>query len=105
MQLRDRFLGYGVEATASTPAELSAIIAAEIASRRKVIEERSQDRVIVSESRRAACRYSRRDKARRLHQARVRCRSICLRNSAIAHRESIAPGGPRPLRTGARNRR
>jgi len=50
MQLRDRFLGYGVEATASTPAELSAIIAAEIPSRRKVIEERSQDRVIVSES-------------------------------------------------------
>ena len=41
MQLRDRFLGYGVEATASTPAELSAIIAAEIPSWRKVIEERN----------------------------------------------------------------
>jgi tripartite-type tricarboxylate transporter receptor subunit TctC len=40
-QLRDRFLGYGVEATASTPAELSAIIAAEIPSWRKVIEERN----------------------------------------------------------------
>ena len=40
-QLRDRFLGYGVEATASTPAELSAIIAAEIPSWRRVIEERN----------------------------------------------------------------
>lgn len=39
-QLRDRFLTYGVEATASSPAELAAIIAAEIPSWRKVIEER-----------------------------------------------------------------
>jgi tripartite-type tricarboxylate transporter receptor subunit TctC len=39
-QLRDRFLTFGVEATASTPAELAAIIAAEIPSWRKVIEER-----------------------------------------------------------------
>ena len=40
-QLRDRFLTYGVEARASTPAELHALIAAEIPSWRKVIEERS----------------------------------------------------------------
>lgn len=40
-QLRDRFLSYGVEATASTPTELSAIIKAEIPSWRKVIEERN----------------------------------------------------------------
>jgi len=39
-QLRDRFLAYGVEAKASTSAELSALIAAEIPSWRKVIEER-----------------------------------------------------------------
>lgn len=39
-QLRDRFLGYGVEAKASAPAELPALIAAEIPSWRKVIEER-----------------------------------------------------------------
>ena len=39
-QLRDRFLTYGVEATASTPTELTAIIAAEIPLWRKVIEER-----------------------------------------------------------------
>ena len=39
-QLRDRFLTFGVEATASTPAELAAIIAEEIPSWRKVIEER-----------------------------------------------------------------
>jgi tripartite-type tricarboxylate transporter receptor subunit TctC len=39
-QLRDRFLTYGVEAAASTPTELAAIIAAEIPSWRKVIEER-----------------------------------------------------------------
>lgn len=39
-QLRERFLTYGVEATASTPAELTAIIAAEVPSWRKVIEER-----------------------------------------------------------------
>jgi len=39
-QFRDRFLTLGVEATASTPAELAAIIAAEIPSWRKVIEER-----------------------------------------------------------------
>ena len=39
-QLRDRFLAYGVEAATSTPAELSAIIAAEIPLWRKVIEER-----------------------------------------------------------------
>lgn len=38
--LRDRFLSYGVEAVASTPAELSAIITAEIPSWRKLIEER-----------------------------------------------------------------
>lgn len=40
-QLRDRFLAYGVEAKASTPAELQAMIAAEIPSWRKVIEERN----------------------------------------------------------------
>jgi tripartite-type tricarboxylate transporter receptor subunit TctC len=40
-QLRDRFLSYGVEAKASKPAELYALIAAEIPSWRKVIEERS----------------------------------------------------------------
>jgi tripartite-type tricarboxylate transporter receptor subunit TctC len=40
-QLRDRFLTYGVEAKASTPAELYALIAAEIPSWRKVIEERN----------------------------------------------------------------
>src|SRR5262245_27543311 len=40
-QLRDRFLSYGVEAKASTPAELQALIAAEIPSWRKVIEERN----------------------------------------------------------------
>jgi hypothetical protein len=40
-QLRDLFLGYGVEAKASTPAELSAIVAAAIPSWRKVIEERN----------------------------------------------------------------
>jgi tripartite-type tricarboxylate transporter receptor subunit TctC len=40
-QIRDRFLAYGVEAKASTPAELQAIIAAEIPSWRKVIEERN----------------------------------------------------------------
>jgi tripartite-type tricarboxylate transporter receptor subunit TctC len=40
-QLRDRFLTYGVEARASTPAELSAMIAAEIPAWRKVIEERN----------------------------------------------------------------
>jgi tripartite-type tricarboxylate transporter receptor subunit TctC len=39
--LRDRFLSFGVEAVASTPAELSAIITAEIPSWRKVIEERN----------------------------------------------------------------
>jgi len=39
-QLRDRFLAYGVEAATSTPAQLSAIIAAEIPAWRKVIEER-----------------------------------------------------------------
>lgn len=39
-QLRDRFLTYGVEATSSTPAELTAIIAAEIPAWRKVIEDR-----------------------------------------------------------------
>lgn len=39
-RLRDRFLTFGVEATASTPAELTAIIAAEVPSWRKVIEER-----------------------------------------------------------------
>lgn len=39
-QLRERFLTYGVEATASTPPELTAIIAAEVPSWRKVIEER-----------------------------------------------------------------
>ncbi len=38
--LRDRFLSYGVEATHSTPAELTAIIAAEIPLWRTVIEER-----------------------------------------------------------------
>jgi tripartite-type tricarboxylate transporter receptor subunit TctC len=40
-QIRDRFLAYGVEAKASTPAELHAMIAAEIPSWRKVIEERN----------------------------------------------------------------
>lgn len=40
-QLRERFLSYGVEATASTPGELSNIIATEIPSWRKVIEERN----------------------------------------------------------------
>jgi tripartite-type tricarboxylate transporter receptor subunit TctC len=40
-QLRDRFLSYGVEAKASTPAELHDLIAAEIPSWRKVIEERN----------------------------------------------------------------
>jgi len=40
-QIRDRFLSYGVEATSSTPAELTAIIAAEIPAWRKVIQERS----------------------------------------------------------------
>jgi tripartite-type tricarboxylate transporter receptor subunit TctC len=40
-QLRDRFLTYGVEAATSTPAELSAIIAAEIPAWRKVIEDRN----------------------------------------------------------------
>lgn len=40
-QMRDRFLGYGVEAKSSTPAELHALIAAEIPSWRKVIEERN----------------------------------------------------------------
>ncbi|MCP4620270.1 MAG: tripartite tricarboxylate transporter substrate binding protein [Bradyrhizobium sp.] len=40
-QIRDRFLAYGVEAKASTPTELHAIIAAEIPSWRKVIEERN----------------------------------------------------------------
>ena len=40
-QLRDRFLAYGVEAATSTPAELSAIIAAEIPAWRKVIEDRN----------------------------------------------------------------
>ncbi|WP_136615368.1 Bug family tripartite tricarboxylate transporter substrate binding protein [Bradyrhizobium sacchari] len=40
-QIRDRFLSYGVEAKASTPAELHALIAAEIPSWRKVIEERN----------------------------------------------------------------
>jgi tripartite-type tricarboxylate transporter receptor subunit TctC len=39
--LRDRFLTYGVEATASTPTEFSAIIAAEIPAWRKVITERN----------------------------------------------------------------
>jgi len=39
-QLRDRFLTYGVEAMASTPAELTTIIAAEIPAWRRVIEER-----------------------------------------------------------------
>lgn len=39
--LRDRFLSFGVEAMAGTPAELSAIITAEIPSWRKVIEERN----------------------------------------------------------------
>lgn len=40
-QIRERFLSYGVEAKASTPAELRALIAAEIPSWRKVIEERN----------------------------------------------------------------
>jgi tripartite-type tricarboxylate transporter receptor subunit TctC len=40
-QLRGRFLAYGVEAATSTPAELSAIIAAEIPAWRKVIEDRN----------------------------------------------------------------
>lgn len=40
-QLRDRFLTYGVEAASSTPAELGAIVAAEIPAWRKVIEERN----------------------------------------------------------------
>jgi tripartite-type tricarboxylate transporter receptor subunit TctC len=38
--LRDRFLAYGVEVATSAPAELSAILAAEIPAWRKVIEER-----------------------------------------------------------------
>jgi tripartite-type tricarboxylate transporter receptor subunit TctC len=40
-QLRDRFLSYGVEAKASTPAGLHDLIATEIPSWRKVIEERN----------------------------------------------------------------
>jgi len=40
-QLRDRFLTYGVEAKASTPIELHTLIAGEIPSWRKVIEERN----------------------------------------------------------------
>jgi tripartite-type tricarboxylate transporter receptor subunit TctC len=40
-QLRDRFLSYGVEAKASSSAELYGLIAAEIPSWRKVIEERN----------------------------------------------------------------
>jgi tripartite-type tricarboxylate transporter receptor subunit TctC len=40
-QIRDRFLAYGVEARSSTPSELHALIAAEIPSWRKVIEERN----------------------------------------------------------------
>ena len=40
-QLRDSFLTYGVQAATSTPAELSAIIAAEIPAWRKVIEDRN----------------------------------------------------------------
>lgn len=39
--LRDRFLTFGVEAKASTPGELAAIIAAEIPAWRKVIQERN----------------------------------------------------------------
>ncbi len=39
-QLRDRFMTFGVEAGASTPTELTAIIEAEIPLLRKVIEER-----------------------------------------------------------------
>jgi len=40
-QIRDRFLSYGVEASSSTSAELTAIIAAEIPLWRKVIQERN----------------------------------------------------------------
>lgn len=40
-QIRDRFLAFGVEARSSTPSELHALIAAEIPSWRKVIEERN----------------------------------------------------------------
>jgi tripartite-type tricarboxylate transporter receptor subunit TctC len=40
-QIRDRFLSYGLEAASSTPAELSAIIAAEIPSWRKIVKERN----------------------------------------------------------------
>lgn len=40
-QIRDRFLGYGMEASSSTPAELTAIIASEIPTWRKVIRERN----------------------------------------------------------------
>jgi tripartite-type tricarboxylate transporter receptor subunit TctC len=40
-QIRDRFIAYGAEAKSSTPAELHALIAAEIPSWRKVIEERN----------------------------------------------------------------
>ena len=39
-ELRKRFLGYGVEATSSTPAELTKIIADEVPAWRKLIEER-----------------------------------------------------------------
>ena len=42
-QIRDRFLAYGVEAKASTPAELQAMIAAEIPLWRKVMEERKAE--------------------------------------------------------------
>ncbi len=40
-QLKERFLSYGVEASSSTPEGLTAIIAAEIPSWRKVIQERN----------------------------------------------------------------
>jgi len=40
-QIRDRFLSYGLEAASSTPAELSAIIAAEIPSWREIVKERN----------------------------------------------------------------
>lgn len=40
-QIRDRFLTFGMEATTSSPAELSALIAEEIPSWRKVVEERN----------------------------------------------------------------
>lgn len=39
--LRQRFIGYGVEATSSAPAELAGIIAAEIPDWRRIIEDRS----------------------------------------------------------------